>query len=107
MKGTAGLEPHVTLESRLSPRVAAGNLGDLIRIPNRRADIPLGTDPPAADVIGRHHFAVGTLDASHVTDVPVYAILAQDDLRPPGFSVILAQARPDAVGIGSESVRQT
>ncbi|HUU16340.1 MAG TPA: hypothetical protein VMW72_04255 [Sedimentisphaerales bacterium] len=40
MQGTAGLEPRVTLESQLSLRIAAGNLGDLIRIPDSSADIP-------------------------------------------------------------------
>jgi hypothetical protein len=65
MQGTAGVEPRVTLESQLSLRFAAGNPGNLIWIPNSSADIPSRAGFSVADVIDRHHFAIGTFSGLH------------------------------------------
>ena len=59
-----------------------------------------------ADVIHRHDLAIGTLNASHIADVSVCAVFPQYNLGPPRFPIVCAQARPDAVRIGSEPARQ-
>ena len=77
-----------------------------IWIPDRDTDIAFRAGFAVADIVGRHHFAVRTLDAAHVTDVPVYTVIAQNDLGPPTLALVRTQTRPDTKRVGSESIGQ-